>query len=588
MNKWDLSYFYKDENDFKKEFESLGEYVTRLSTYKGQLSDTAKLKEYLLLSEELEKKLFRVYQYASLNSDLNKKDTESSANVARVMMLLANLEQATAFEAPEILSLGRKNVFDFIDENPEFESYRFGMEKLFRGNKHVLKEREEQLLSYYSPVTNEGSELYSKLAVADGKSKSVKLSGGEKVTVTQGNWRALIADAKAPSDRKKIFEAIFGAYDECKNTYAEIYGLVMKSELANVKARGYKSILESHLFGNNIPESVYTTLIGVAGKYTKSLKKYYKLRKKYLRLKAHRSYDRFIELAHSDKKYSYEEARELFFKSIENTPADFREKAREVLRDGFVDVYEQEGKRSGAYSSSIADAHPFILLNYTDTLDDVFTVVHEAGHSIHTLYSHEAQPTKLQQYTIFVAEIASTFNEHMLLDYLIKSGNTTREEKIMLLQKAIDEIVATFYRQSLFATYEYEVSRMVEQDQPIDHEVLSALMTDLYKKYYGIDISKERVKQYVWAYIPHLFYTPFYVYQYATSFAASFALYSAVKDGKDGAFENYINLLKSGGSKYPMDQAREAGIDFNKKETFMAVVRRFDELVDMLEKELFE
>ena len=218
----------------------------------------------------------------------------------------------------------------------------------------------------------------------------------------------------------------------------------------------------------------------------------------------------------------------------------------------------------------------------------MFTIAHEAGHSIHTLYTHEAQPSKLQQYTIFVAEIASTFNEHLLLDHLIKSGNTSKDEKIMLLQKAIDEIVATFYRQSLFATYEYEVSKMVEKDEPIDHEVLSALMIKLYKKYYGIDISKEKVKQYVWAYIPHLFYTPFYVYQYATSFAASFALYSAVKENRPGAFDNYVNLLKSGGSKYPIDQAREAGIDFSKKETFMAVVDRLNELVDLLEKELFE
>ena len=587
MNNWDLSYFYKNEEEFSSEFESLAGYIPRLGAYKGTLSDSEKLKEYFILSEEFEKKLFRVYQYSHLRSDLNKKDTESASTVARVMNLLANLEQATSFEAPEILSLGKDKVFAFIDENPRFESYRFIMEKLFRGNEHILKESEEKLLSYYSPVANAPSELYSKLSVADGKNKTIRLSG-EKVTVTQGNWRALIADAKSASDRKKIFEAIFSSYDDSKNTYAEIYSLVMNSEKANVKARNYKSILSSHLFDNNIPESVFKTLISVAGKNTQALKKYYKIRKKYLGLKAHRSYDRFIELAHSDKKYSYEEAKDIFLASLESTPADFREKAREALREGFVDVYEQDGKRSGAYSSSVSDAHPFILLNYTNTLDDVFTVAHEAGHSIHTLYTHEAQPTKLQQYTIFVAEIASTFNEHLLLDHLIKSGNTSRHEKIMLLQKAIDEIVATFYRQSLFATYEYEVSKMVEKDEPIDHEVLSALMIKLYKKYYGIDISKEKVKQYVWAYIPHLFYTPFYVYQYATSFAASFALYSAVKENKEGAFENYINLLKSGGSKYPIDQAREAGIDLDKTETFMAVVDRLAELVDMLEKELFE
>ncbi len=586
MNKWDLSYFFANDEEFEKELEGLNEYLPRLASYKGQLSDEAKLREYLLLSDELETKLYKVYQYAHLKSDLNKKDVENASKVSKVMMFLALLEQNTSFESPEILSLGKKKVTEFIDNNPEFEAYRFLMEKLFRGNKHVLKEKEEKLLSYYSPVLREGSELYSKLAVADGKVKTVKLSNGEKVAVTQGNWRALIADVPTAADRKKVFEAIFGAYEENKNTYAEIYNLVMKSEMAEVQARNYSSILESHLFGNNIPTSVFTNLISVAGKYNKSVKKYYKLRKKYLGLKTHYSYDRFLELAHSDKKYSYEEGKEIFFKSIENTPADFQAKAREVLRDGFVDVYEQDGKRSGAYSSSVSDSHPFILLNYTDTLDDVFTLAHEAGHSMHSLYSQEAQPAKLQHYTIFVAEIASTFNEHMLLDYLIKSGNTTKSEKIMLLQKAIDEILSTFYRQTLFANYEYNVSKMIEENKPIDHEVLSGIMIDLYKQYYGIDITKEKVKQYVWAYIPHMFYTPFYVYQYATSFAASFALYSAVKEEKPNAFENYINLLKSGGSKYPMEQARLAGIDFNKKETFMAVVRRLDELVKILEETL--
>lgn len=586
MNKWDLSYFFANDEEFEKALEGLNDYLPRLASYKGQLSDEAKLREYLLLSDELETKLYKVYQYAHLKSDLNKKDVENAAKVSKVMMFLALLEQNTSFESPEILSLGKKKVTEFIDKNPEFEAYRFLMEKLFRGNKHVLKEREEKLLSYYSPVLREGSELYSKLAVADGKVKTVKLSSGEKVAVTQGNWRSLIADVPTAADRKKVFEAIFGAYEENKNTYAEIYNLVMKSEMAEVQARNYSSILESHLFGNNIPTTVFTNLMSVAGKYNKSVKKYYKLRKKHLGLKAHYSYDRFLELAHSDKKYSYEEGKEIFFKSIENTPADFQEKAREVLKDGFVDVYEQDGKRSGAYSSSVSDSHPFILLNYTDTLDDVFTLAHEAGHSMHSLYSQEAQPAKLQHYTIFVAEIASTFNEHMLLDYLIKSGNTTKSEKIMLLQKAIDEILSTFYRQTLFATYEYTVSKMVEENKPINHEILSGIMVDLYKQYYGIDITKEKVKQYVWAYIPHMFYTPFYVYQYATSFAASFALYSAVKEDKPNAFENYINLLKSGGSKYPMEQARLAGIDFNKKETFMAVVRRLDELVKILEETL--
>lgn len=221
-------------------------------------------------------------------------------------------------------------------------------------------------------------------------------------------------------------------------------------------------------------------------------------------------------------------------------------------------------------------------------MDDVFTVAHEAGHSIHSMYAAANQPAMLQHYTIFVAEIASTFNEHALLDYFMSSSETTKEEKIMLLQKAIDEIIATFYRQTLFADYELRAHELVEKNQPINYEVLSQIMIDLYKQYYGFDLTKEQYKEFVWAYIPHLFYTPFYVYQYATSFAASFKLYKDVQEGVPGAFEKYTNLLKSGGSKYPVEQAKDAGVDFTKKETFMAVVERMDMLVSELEKLLTE
>lgn len=583
MNQWDLTYLFKTQEEFQNEFSTLKDYLPQLASYQGKLHQEEKLKEYLLLQAELEKKLYRVYQYASLKSDLNKKNIENAAAVSKVGMFLSQLNQVTSFEAPEILSIGEEKILQIIDRHEELYQYRFIMEKLFHHSKHVLDASSERLLSYFLPLEESGSELYSSLSVADGKSKTITLSNKQKVKVTQGNWRSLIADSSNAKDRKKIFEAIFNNYEEHKNTYAQIYQCVMQADKANVKARNFDSILEKHLDRNNIPTSVFKNLIAVASKETASLKKYIQLRKKYLGLKNHYSYDRFLELAHSDKKYSYEEAKKLFFASIENCPQDFQDKAKEVLKDGFVDVYEAEGKRSGAYSSGMPDIHPFILLNYTDTLDDVFTVAHEAGHSIHTLYSMENQPAKLQDYTIFVAEIASTFNEHMLLDYFMKSSETSRYEKIMLLQKAIDEIMSTFYRQTLFAHYEYEVSKLVEKDEPINHEVLSDIMIRLYKKYYGLNIKKEKVKQYVWAYIPHLFYTPFYVYQYATSFAASFALYSNVVEKKENAFENYINLLKSGGSKYPVEQAKDAGVDFTKKETFMAVVHRMDDLVQQLE-----
>ena len=586
--KWDLTYLFENDKAFEEAFNELPPYIGRLASYKGKLSDEKSFVEYKLLSDEVEQKLFRIFQYCHLKNDLNKKDVVSASNLQKVYYFLHQLIQSTSFESPETLALGEEKVFSFIDNNKELEQHRFGLEKLFHMNEHVLDASKEQLLSYFGTYRNAASDLYDNLSTADKSITYVKLSDGNKVAVTQGNWRSLITDAKTAKDRKKVFEAIFNYYEENKNTFANIYQLAYQMDLANTKARKFDSILQAHLFNNNIPTEVYTNLVEVASTKNKSLKKYIKLRKKYLGLKSHFTYDRFLSLAHSDKKYTYPEAKELFFASISECPTDFQEKAREVLRDGFVDVYESDGKRSGAYSSSQADLHPFILLNYSDTLDDVFTVAHEAGHSIHTMYAQEAQPTALQGYTIFVAEIASTFNEHMLLDYLMKSPSLTKEEKIMLLQKEIDEIMSTFYRQTLFAHYELEMSKLIEQGQPINHEVLSNIMIRLYKQYYGLDITKEKVKQYVWAYIPHLFHTPFYVYQYATSFAASFALYENVKNNVPGAFEKYTNLLKSGGSKYPIVQTKEAGIDLTDKKTFMSVVNRMDALVEELEKLLGE
>lgn len=581
---WDLTYLYKTKEDWQNAFEDCKTYISKFAGYKGKLKNKNDAIAYLKLQLEFNEKLERVYLYAHLKSDLNKKDINNANDFALVQNLFMQLNQATAWESPEILSLNKEEILQWLDSEEELKQFKFGIEKLFHQNEHVLDAKSEQLISYYSPLFSQGSNLYSALSVSDSDAEEIKLSDKTKVKVTQGNWRSLIADSKNPKDRKKVFEAIFNYYEKHKNTYGEIYNGILQTDVANAKARNYNSVLESFLDENNIPTQVFMNLVSVASKNNKALKKYLKLRKQYLGLKEHYTYDRFITLAHSNKKYTYQEAKEIFFDSIKEFPEDFQNKAKEVLKDGFVDVYEQEGKRSGAYSSSVSNIHPYILLNYSDTLDDVFTVAHEAGHSIHSMYSAEAQPPLLQNYTIFVAEIASTFNEHVLLDYFMAKPSTTKEEKIGLLQKAIDEIYATFYRQTLFANYEYEAHKLVENDQPVNYQVLCNIMEKLYKQYYGQDIKKEKVKSFVWAYIPHMFYTPFYVYQYATSFAASFKLYKDVKDKKEGAFDNYINLLKAGGSKYPVEEAKEAGVDFTKEETYMAVVERLEYLVDELEK----
>ena len=584
---WNLENLCKNDAEFESRLEEIKELVEKVKDFKGKMNEEESFKAFYLLNLELEEKLGPTYMYAHLASDLDKRDVVNAAKVSKCINILNKFGMYASFEEPEVLALGYEKAIAFINNNEEIEQFRFHIENMFRKAKHILDAKSEELLSIVNPALGIGGDLYSALTVADGKGEKIKIDG-KVVEVTQGNWRSLIVDEKEAKNRKKIFEALYKYYEEHKNAYAKIYEGILETNKAYAKAKKFDSILESYLFRNNIPTSVYTNLVSVASKKNASLKKYIKLRKKYLGLKNHYSYDRFLELAKSNKKYSYEEAKELFFESIKECPKDFQDKAHSVLEEGYVDVYEKPGKRSGAYSSSMANIHPYILLNYSNTLDDVFTVAHEAGHSIHSMYSQEAQPPVLQDYTIFVAEIASTFNEHLLLDYLMKSDELSKDDKIMLLQKAIDEINGTFYRQTLFADFEYRANKLIENDEPINHEVLSNIMIDLYKQYYGIDIKKEKVKQYVWCYIPHMYYTPFYVYQYATSFAASFKLYKNVKENKEVGFDNYLNLLKAGGSKYPIDEAKDAGVDFTKKDTFMAVVERMDDLVSQLEKLLNE
>lgn len=589
MDKWELSRICKTEEDFKTRLEKFKkEVVPFLGGFKGKLGDKQELKKYLKGTRDANEELTALAVYASMKSDLNKKDVHNSENDAAAMQVYMDLVSATSFESPEILALGEGYMDSFFKENPDFKDFDFIYKKLFHSHEHVLSVKEEKILADYNPVSNEGSQLYSMLSVADRSPVEVTLKDGSKIQVTSGSWTNQVENAACEEDRTKIFEACFNYFAEKKNVYGEIYNTVVQSELAEMKARGFKSILESHLFNNNIPTEVFSSLVDVASKGAAPIKKYIQLRKKYLGLEEYHTYDRFAQLAKSDKKYTFTEAKDLFWDSIKDFPADFQNKAHEVLKEGYVDVYEQDGKRSGAYSTGGTGIHPFILLNFQGGLDDCFTVAHESGHSIHTLYSEEFQPLMKQDYTIFVAEIASTFDEHNLLDYLMTSGKLDKSQKIMVLQKAIDEIMSTFYRQTLFGHFEYNIACKAEKGEPINYDVCNKEMISLYQEYYGLDITKEKVKSYVWAYIPHLFYTPFYVYQYATSFAASMQLYKNVKEKKDQNMEKYLGLLKSGGSAYPVDEVKAAGVDLTDKKTFQAVVDRCQELVDELEKVLAE
>lgn len=586
---WNLTHIYKTQEDFEKDLDYAKKVILPgITELEGKLKNEEDLVKYFDLERKASEVLNHLGRFASRRSDLDKKDVKNLSNLAKIDNLFNDFGSADSYSTPEILSLGKEHREKFFINHPEYKDFDFQVEKIFRGEKFTLPAVEERLLSYYAPLEGSGSSLYSQLSVGDYTPKKITLSSGKEVEVNRSNWTSLEGSLENPEDRKKVFLSLYSWYNEHKNTYGEIYNSVVQSELSERKARGYSSILQEHLYHNKIDESVFHNLVEAANENAEPLHKYYEIRRKYFGLDHHRSYDRFLSLAKSEKKYTYEEAKEIFFDSIKDYPEDYQKKAQDVLAEGYVDVYPRSGKRTGGYSSGSANVHPYILLNFNGDLEDVFTLAHEAGHSVHTLYSEEAQPLVKQDYTIFVAEIASTFNEHNLLDYFRKSKSLSKNDKIALLQKSIDQIVSTFYRQTLFAQYEYEISQKAEKGEPINYQVLSDERTKLYKAYYGIDITEEELKPLVWAYIPHLFYTPFYVYQYATSFTASMLIYKNFRSGAKDAFNNYLKMLKSGGSRYPIDEVKLAGVDLTKKEAFSAVTGRRKELVEELDKLLNE
>lgn len=579
--KWDLTRIYKSKEDWELDVKSLKEDALKITEFKGKLNNKDDFKKFLVLDNALDMKLSKCYVYASMSYDLNQKDTKNQEMYATIYSAYNEVIGLLSFVTPEILANGKDTVEGWLDDS--LSMYKYYVERLFRNEAHVLDAKVESVLANYNQALGSFNLLYDQLAVADNKGVDVTLHNGEVINVTDSNYRLYLEKLPEQEDRRKVFEAVFKFYANHKSTFAGIYNGIMQSEMAEVKTRGYSSILESHLYGNKIDTNVFLSLIKTTRENTEPIKKYYELRRKFFNLKKIHTYDRFLQLAESDLKFDYDSAKELFFKSTKMIGGDFEKMSHLVLEDGRVDVMPGDGKRTGAYSTGLYDEGPFILLNHTGSLDSAFTLAHEAGHSMHTMFANEAQPYVTSNYVIFVAEIASTFNESLLLDYLM-TQDLDKNTKIVLLQKAIDNILGTFYRQSLFANYEYEAHKLVEDGKPVTEQALSDIMKSLYKDYYDINLDEEEFKEYVWAYIPHFFHTPFYVYQYATSFAASSLIYDAVKNKKPGAFESYLNLLKAGGSDYPVELVKRAGVDLTSKEPFMAVVNRLKELVLELEK----
>ena len=590
--KWNVTDFYPDWAEWDKELETLKSMMKEIPQYKGQIKDDSKkFVELIKLEEKIGRLLDKLYVYVYMLKDLDSKDEVSSVKLQEIQAIYTEYSVSAAWITPEILQIPKETMERWIEENPELKDNRFGLMEIYRLQGHVLDEGKEKLLSYYGQYMGAPHDIYAELSISDMKWNEVKLSDGYEGPVTNGVYSKVLATNRNQEDRKKAFEALYGAFDNNKNTYGAIYRALLQRDVASSKGRNYNSSLEKALEPKNVPTEVYTTLLKSAIDNNAPLQRYVNLRKKALGLKEYHYYDNSINIVEYDKTFDYDVAKEMVYNSVAPLGEDYSAKMNRAISEGWIDVFETENKRSGAYSIGIYDVHPYMLLNYQSTLDDVFTLAHELGHTLHTMLSNENQPYATHDYTIFVAEVASTFNERLLLDYMIKNSNDPIE-KIALIEQALGNIVGTFYIQTLFANYEYQAHKLIEEGKAVTPDVLSGIMDNLFKEYFGDSITMDELQKIIWARIPHFFNSPYYVYQYATSFASSANLYDRITNTKYSeeertkAKEDYLTLLKSGGNDHPMNQLKKAGVDLEKVESFHAVAVEFDRLLDILEEEL--
>ncbi|MBM6690214.1 oligoendopeptidase F [Fusobacterium mortiferum] len=590
--KWNMNDFYSDWLEWDRELEELKAMMKEIPQYKGKIKeDSKKFIELIQLEEKMGRLLDKLYVYVYMLKDLDSKDETSSVKLQEIQSVYTEYSVSAAWITPEILEIPQATMEKWIEENPKLKDQRFGLMEIYRLQGHVLDEGKEKLLSYYGQYMGAPHDIYAELSISDMKWNEVKLSDGYEGPVTNGVYSKVLATNRNQEDRKKAFEALYGAFNNNKNTYGAIYRALLQRDVASAKGRNYSSSLEKALEPKNVPTEVYTTLLKSAIDNNAPLQRYVNLRKKALGLKEYHYYDNSINIVEYDKNFDYDVAKEMVYNSVAPLGEDYSKKMNTAISEGWIDVFETENKRSGAYSIGVYDVHPYMLLNYQSTLDDVFTLAHELGHTLHTMLSNENQPYATHNYTIFVAEVASTFNERLLLDYMIKNSNDPIE-KIALIEQALGNIVGTFYIQTLFANYEYQAHKLIEEGKAVTPDVLSGIMDNLFKEYFGDTITMDELQKIIWARIPHFFNSPYYVYQYATSFASSANLYDRITNEKysveerESAKEAYLTLLKSGGNDHPMSQLKKAGVDLEKEESFHAVAVEFDRLLNILEEEL--
>lgn len=580
---WKMEHVFESDDKFNEEYEAVSKLIENIQKYDGHLKDSAKtLYEYFVTRDEYDKRVDGLYFYAHqrLHEDLG--NTLYQNYAGKTSNLINQWMMYVAFEESELIEMGEELVKRYIEEEKGLLVYSRYLEQIFRTKEHILSKEKSELLAMCADMANGPSDIFSKFSNVDITFPIIKDDKGSEVRITHGNYIKYL-ESRDREVRKSAFEAMYSTYEKYGNLMASVYNASVKKDNFYAKAQKYSSTIEMELDNNEIPLSVYDKLIESVHEHLPLLHRYVELRRKLMGYDELHMYDIYTPIVDiEDKKYSFSQAKDLVKKALLPMGEEYLQILEEGFNNGWIDVYENEGKRSGAYSWSYAGCHPYVLLNYQDNLDSVFTLIHEMGHAIHSYYSNANQPYVYSSYRIFVAEVASICNESLLLHYLIEHA-TDKKEKAYYINNYLEKFRGTLFRQVMFAEFEKLTHEMVEKGETLTKDSLNSLYYELNKKYYGEEIVVDNLIEMEWARIPH-FYTPFYVYQYSTGFAAAIALSAGIIAEGEKAVGRYIEFLKGGCSKSPIELLKLAGVDMTTQEPVNNALKIFEGLLKQMEE----
>lgn len=582
--KWNLKDIYSSNDEWEKDFSWIEKNIIRYAEFEGKLNSSAKvLLACFNLDEEIGIKLERLYLYAMLSKDSDMSVPKYQGMDDRIKSIYAKVMAASSFIKPELLNIEEKKLLEMVNSIPELKIYNHSIQDLLRFKSHTLNKEQEELLAMAGEVAQVPYNTYSIFTNADLKFPIIKDHIGNDVEISHARFYSALY-SKDRSYRERAFKTYLTAYKNNASSISTLFNGNLKANIFFAKARKYNSAREAALHKNNIPLSVYDNLTEAVNKNFEPMYRWAELKKKLLGINELHPYDVYVTLFDQkfEKKYSYEDAKEIVLNSLKVLGEDYLSSIKKAFDNRWIDVYETKAKRSGAYSSGTTfGVHPYVLLNWTDLLNDVFTLVHEMGHNMHSYYTGLNQPYIYANYSIFLAEVASTFNENLLLDYLIENAGT-KEEKLFLLEKYLNNITTTFYRQVMFAEFETLTYSKVEKGEALTTDILCDLYKNIFQKYWGPEMVIDDEESFTWARVPHFYYN-FYVFQYATGFAASEALAAKVKTEGEPAVIKYLEFLQAGSSEYPLNILAKAGVNMNSLDPIIAVTNKMNKLINEVE-----